>query len=84
MTKKLPRLTFRCWKCLRTYTLLPHEITEEQTLIVACPYCGVEGIVQVAPYKKRVISTMRELDSDDDAIGFEYVFPDVIPTESPE
>jgi len=81
--KKLPRLKFKCWNCERTYTLLPSEITEEQKLIVPCPYCDAEAVVKVEPFKKRVMSVARRRDEEGSAIGFEYDFPEVIPTENP-
>lgn len=79
------RFTFKCWNedCKRTYTLFK-EITEEQELIVACPYCNAEAVVKLEPFKKKKTTVMRGAGDDDQSIGFEYDFPEVIPTQKPE
>ena len=38
------RLKFKCWHCERTYSLF-REITDEQKITIACPYCNKEGVV---------------------------------------
>lgn len=77
------RFTFKCWNCERTYTLF-REITNQQTLQVACPYCKADGVVDLAPYlKDKKIIVKREGDTDEN-IGHEYQFPDVLPTNKPE
>jgi len=73
------RYTFECWNCKRKYTLL-REITADQTLTVACPYCNLEGVVDLAPYKKAKKSTLKSGETEQDA-GFEYRLPDVLPTQ---
>jgi DNA-directed RNA polymerase subunit RPC12/RpoP len=75
------RLAFKCWNCNRKYTLLK-EITEEQELIVACPYCSAEGVANLKPFEKKKQSVMRG--AGDQPIGVEYDFPEVIPTQKPE
>jgi len=75
------RFTFKCWNCGKTYALL-REITEAQELIVACPFCEKEAIVKLEPFKKKVISNLRGEGNDaDEALGFEYEFPEELPTE---
>jgi DNA-directed RNA polymerase subunit RPC12/RpoP len=74
------RFTFKCWNCGKTYTLL-REITETQELIVACPFCEKEAIVKLEPFKRDVKSMLRGAEGEADSIGFEYDFPDVLPTE---
>jgi hypothetical protein len=75
------RFTFKCWneKCKRTYTLFK-EITKEQELIVACPFCQTEGVVKLELFRKTPV-----LRGDDEQfIGFYYDFPEVIPTQNSE
>ena len=75
------RFTFECWNCNRNYTLF-REITEEQTLIVACPFCGKEGVVDLAPFRKKVKSVMREKENKQE-LGEEWVLPEVLTTKGP-
>ena len=77
------RFTFNCWSCKRDYTLFK-EITEEQELIVACPFCNAEAVVKLEPFKKNKKTVMRGTGDDDQSIGYEYDFPDVIPTQKPD
>ena len=75
------RLKFKCWNCDRKYTLFK-EITDEQVLIVECPFCKAEGVVNLNPYWNRTITVLRQ--HVDDAIqpnGYECDFPDVIPSQ---
>jgi DNA-directed RNA polymerase subunit RPC12/RpoP len=75
------RFTFKCWNCKRKYTLFK-EITDQQELIVPCPFCDAEGIVKLEPFKKKKVTVMRG--EDDQTLGYEYDFPDVIATEKRE
>ena len=77
------RLTFKCWNCKRTYTL-QREITTEQILTVACPYCGEEDVVDLDPYRKPIISAMRDVVLNKQAFGQDLQLPEVIPTRKPE
>jgi DNA-directed RNA polymerase subunit RPC12/RpoP len=79
------RLSFKCWNvsCQKTYSLFK-EITSQQELIIACPYCGAEAIVKLEPYRHDKKSVMRGEAGGDQAIGYEYQFPDVIPTQKPQ
>ena len=82
------RLTFKCWNCQRTYTLL-REITNEQVLTVACPYCNADGVVDLRPYPRGEITVLRNLsvlsqDDDKQLLGDELQLPDVLPTQKPE
>ena len=76
------RYTFKCWNCHRTYTLFK-EITNEQELIVPCPFCAAEAVVKLAPYKKKKIPVMKGKGDAEQAVGFDYDFPEVIPTQKP-
>jgi DNA-directed RNA polymerase subunit RPC12/RpoP len=77
------RLSFKCWNCERKYSLFK-EITPEQELMVACPFCNQEAIVKLEPYKRAKISVLRGKDEEGPPAGYEYQFPDVIPTRKPE
>jgi hypothetical protein len=76
------RLTFQCWNCKRQYSLYK-RITNQQTLIVACPYCDEEGVVKLEPYKQEM-KTILKGGAEGEALGAEYQFPDTIPTQKPE
>jgi hypothetical protein len=74
------RFTFQCWNCQRTYTLF-REITQGQEVIVACPYCHKEAVVDLSPYpKKKVIVAVRG-EGDTEREIEELVLPDVLPTQ---
>ena len=77
------RFAFKCWNCDRKYTLFK-EITEEQELIVPCPFCNAEAVVKLEPFKKKKKSVMRGEGDPDQSVGYEYDFPEVIPTEKPD
>lgn len=77
------RFAFQCWNCGRKYTLFK-EITKEQELIVPCPFCNAEAIVKLEPFKKKKVTVLKGLEVSDQSIGFEFDFPDVIPTQKPE
>jgi DNA-directed RNA polymerase subunit RPC12/RpoP len=79
------RYTFLCWNndCKRKYTLF-REITKEQVVTVACPYCNVEAVVDLKPYRKEKKTVMRGDDNDEQSLGFELELPDIIPTQKPE
>ncbi len=79
---KPKRYTFKCWNCSRKYTLL-REITEEQRLIVSCPFCGADGVVDLKPYRSEKIVARRG-ESEDTQIGGDYNLPEVLPTQKPE
>ena len=77
------RFVFKCWNCGKNYSLFK-EISEEQELIVECPYCNKEAVVMLEPFKKKTTVVMRDVGDEDPAIGYEYDFPEVIPTQQPE
>ena len=78
--KKL-RLEFRCWNCDKTYHMT-RQIDDEPTLIVACPYCEKEGVVNLDPYHSPTIIVQRGDKPATSADG--YNFPAVIPTAQPK
>ena len=77
------RLTFQCWNCSKTYTLL-REITSEQKLFVACPYCNAEGVVDLRPYRTEKKTVYRDTESGEQEPIPELILPDILPTKPPE
>ena len=77
------RFTFKCWNCPRKYTLF-REITNEQVLTVACPYCNAEAVVDLNPYRKQTKIIVRREEEDEQSIGEELDLPDILPTQKPE
>jgi hypothetical protein len=71
MTK---RFKFQCWNCPKTY-YQSLEITDQQEIIVSCPYCNADAVVNLRPYRKNIISVMR---GDDDK---QIKLPDILPTK---
>ncbi len=76
------RLTFECWKCRQTYSLL-REIDEgNPVLSVACPFCGAEAIAELEPnHEKQPDAPFRggkATPGNSDLPGFDL--PDVLPT----
>lgn len=77
------RLTFKCWKCQKTYTLL-REITNEQVLIVACPYCNAEAKAKLDSYRNKPITVLKGDGGKEQPPGLELQLPDIIPTQKPD
>jgi len=78
------RYTFKCWNCQRDYTLF-REITDQQTLAVACPYCYADGVVDLQPFRKenKVVLLRGEAEKDQPRI-VELQLPEIIPTQKPD
>ena len=74
------RFSFKCWNCDKTYTLFK-EITKEQTIIVACPYCNLEAAVDLNPFRKKIKAVLRGTKENEQDMGDELSFPNVIPTQ---
>ena len=77
------RFTFKCWNCNKDYTLF-REITDQQELIVACPYCGEEGVVDLNPYRKTVMTVVKSVEAKEQSRGQELDLPEVLPTHKPD
>ncbi|NWG34994.1 MAG: hypothetical protein HXY42_11155 [Chloroflexi bacterium] len=74
------RFTFQCWNCKKTYTLFK-EITKEQVIIVACPYCGKEAVFDPNPYPPKKVVLRGEGDTEQEIE--ELDLPDILPTHLP-
>jgi len=77
------RFTFQCWNCPKTYTLF-REITKEQKITVACPYCNQEAVVDLTPFRKEKISVLKDVMRQGQSLGEELELPKIIPTQKPE
>jgi DNA-directed RNA polymerase subunit RPC12/RpoP len=69
----IKRYKLQCWNCPKVY-FRSLEITDQEEIIVACPYCNAEAVVDLRPYRKKIVSVMR---GDDEQIKL----PDVLPTK---
>lgn len=83
MKKIKKRLTFQCGKCERKFSF-QREISDEQELIFDCPFCGVELVLKLDPFKRKKISALKSAVHGDAEAGeltdeWEYEFPDLIP-----
>lgn len=59
MSANQKRIPIRCWnqaECGREYTLLATFAADQPVLLVACPFCGQEAEVDLAPYRSPVWS----------------------------
>ncbi len=81
--KKSYRPKFQCWSCDRVYSLY-QEISDEQTLIVACPYCAAEAVVDLKPFRKPLTSLLRGEAPAPQAAETELQLPEIVPTQKPE
>jgi transposase-like protein len=75
------RFAFLCWNCGRNYTLF-REITNEQILTVACPFCDAEGVVDLEPHRKMKKHVLRGNGEPEPVAELEL--PDPVPTRQPE
>lgn len=76
------RFTFKCWNCLRTYTLF-REISWHLELIVACPYCNEEAVVDLTPFRKKTKAVVRDEETEQ-SFGIDLQLPDVLLAQKPE
>jgi len=71
------RPSFQCWQCERTFGQVV-DLEGEPVLLLECPYCGAECKVDMAPYRKRVVTVTK-----DEAAGpstDRYELPQTVPT----
>ncbi|GIK09666.1 MAG TPA: hypothetical protein PKC99_13590 [Anaerolineales bacterium] len=74
------RLTFQCWNCSKTFSLTK-KITDEQELILSCPFCGAESVAKLHREKKK---TVYRGEGDTGQDEWEYTFPTIIQTQTRE
>ncbi|MCL4868673.1 MAG: hypothetical protein KJ063_06890 [Anaerolineae bacterium] len=74
------RPKFRCWQCEQEYTLF-REVDEGLKLLVACPYCGAEGELDLGRYLRPTAITIYR-SSDKPPLTLElFDLPEVLPTQ---
>jgi len=78
------RQKFNCWNCHRNFSLLL-EITDQQTLVVPCPFCAAECVAELTPhYKKNIVRGEAASAAPRNDMGEALDLPDVLPTKSKE
>lgn len=70
------RQKFNCWNCHRNFSLFL-EITDQQTLVVPCPFCAAECVVELEPH--HIVKVLRG-EAGPQAEGVELNLPDVLQT----
>lgn len=81
------RLKFKCWnkECQREYSLLKRlEAGEQPKLIVECPFCSSQAVVDLAPYRSPVQAVAKDPFSEAAPVAYKFDLPDVLPTAEPE
>ncbi|MEM7531170.1 MAG: hypothetical protein AAF639_03255 [Chloroflexota bacterium] len=88
MEQQKVRFKFRCWSCEEVYALW-REIQGNPKLLVQCPHCMREAVVDLMPYRDSTEVTYRsanlEMPQDDEQSEtpgeVRWDFPDILPTE---
>ena len=70
---------FQCWNCPEVYSKVL-EITDQQEIIVACPYCRAEAVVDLRPYQKKTKTVFRREEENDRQSEEEFQLPRILPT----
>jgi hypothetical protein len=73
------RLKFSCWNCKQEYSLL-REVEGRPKLLVECPFCEHEAVVDLAPYRDETTTVMRGDKSRLPTGAPGITIPDVLPT----
>jgi len=76
------RLKLQCWNCSKTY-FENLAITNQQEIIVRCPYCRVEAVVNLQPHRKHLKTVFRGENKEAQS-NVELPLPDVLPTKKRE
>ena len=77
------RLNFICYQCKRIFSFLL-DLDLQQKKIVACPFCRAEYVVDLSPHQTAVKTILRDDSKEEQIIGYEYQFPEIIPTPEPK
>jgi NAD-dependent SIR2 family protein deacetylase len=80
----IKRFKFQCWNCPKTY-YRSLEITNQQEIIVSCPYCNADAVVNLRPYGKelKTLTVMRG-EKKDKRNEEDLQLPDILPTRKPD
>ncbi|MCP4420639.1 MAG: hypothetical protein GY805_28870 [Chloroflexi bacterium] len=77
------RIKMKCWHCKREYSLLKSlDVDEKPRLIVECPFCENEAVVDLAPFRTENLAVLRSGDAT--KTGTKLDLPDVLPTSPVE
>jgi hypothetical protein len=75
------RIKLECWNCERVYSLFKHlDVDEEPKLIVECPFCESEGVVNLAIYPRELVEIYKAGEGETQTVGYTLDLPDVLPT----
>lgn len=79
------RLQFRCHSCKELYSLTRHLPDGEQPrLIVACPFCQAEAVVDLAPWRDESVTLAKGIGDqvlNGDETPSVYQLPEILPTQ---
>lgn len=73
------RVKLKCWNCQREYSLL--RDVGQAKLFVACPFCGAEGEVDLAPWRDPAMNIQKGGGAAEAGLGDALNLPDVLPTQ---
>lgn len=77
------RIKMKCWHCDREYSLLRDlDVDEKPRLIVECPFCENEAVVDLAPFRTEKVDVLQSGDAAE--TGSVLDLPDVLPTSPKE
>lgn len=79
------RIKLKCWHCGREYTLYKElDVEEKPKLVVQCPFCEREGVVDLAPWRSELMDVYKGFEPDAPSVGETLDLPDVLPTRERE
>jgi hypothetical protein len=77
------RIKMQCWNCERVFSLLKElHVDEKPRLLVECPFCEQEAVVDLAPFRTEKVEHYKSGDTSEGAAGL--ALPEVLPTRKPE
>ncbi len=71
MTK---RIKIQCWNCPKVYSI-PLETVDQKEIIVSCPHCKAESVVDLRPYSDITDALFRDNGNDATPLEGENIFP---------
>ena len=77
------RLKFKCWKCKREYSLLRDLRDLRPRFTEECPFCGFEGVIDLAPFRPPVVEIYQGAETKQPPLAETYALPDILPTADP-
>ena len=75
----IKRYKFQCWSCPKVY-FQSLEITDQQEIIVSCPYCKAEAVVNLRPYRQKIKTVLRREENEERQLEKEFPLPETLPT----